>query len=184
MTNSKTKGSKNERGVSKLFTTWTGYSFARTPQSGGLHWKKQNTIGDIVCIDEKHGKRFPFSIECKFHSEIVFSYLIDDTAGKKSKKILHFWDQASGDASVVNKVPLLFFRRNLMKQGTHFVGMPMVFFNLLMVSGDIPLPSLGVLQYSSPTYQIAFMNSEDFFKIDYKTCYRLALKINRQNAKE
>lgn len=184
MTNSRSKGSKNERQVSKLFAQWTGYEFARTPQSGGLHWRKSNTIGDIVCIDEKHGHKFPFSIECKFHAEADFSYLIDDTTGKKSNKIFAFWDQAKGDAMRVHKIPLLFIRRNMMKSDTHFVGMPLEYFNLLMLRSEIPLAfSLGVLSFMKDTYNIAFVNSEDFFKLPYQEVYRIALRFNRLNKK-
>lgn len=181
MINSKNKGSRNERGVAKLFTNWTSYEFARTPQSGGLHWKKQNTVGDIVCISETHGRRFPFSIECKSHSEIDFSYLIDDTKGKKSNKIIHFWNQAEGDAKGVNKIPLLFFRRNLMKADTHFVGLPAVFYNLLIMGNPDMIPSLGSLTYHKEPYSLVFINSEDFFKWDYKICYKMARKLNRIN---
>ena len=182
MTNSRKKGSRNERGVAKLFNKWTGYEFARTPQSGGLHWKKQNTIGDIVCIDEIHGKRFPFSIECKFYAEIDFSYLIDETLGKKSNKLLHFWDQAKRDALTVNKIPLLFVRRNKMKADTHFIGIPLEFFNLLYLQGNT-IWELGHMAYIKGDYKIAFFNSVDFFKLPYMDCYKLARKLNR-NAKE
>ena len=119
MVNSKNKGSKNERGVAKLFQEWTNYEFARTPQSGGLHWQKKNTVGDIVCIDEKHGRKFPFSIECKFHQELDFSHLIDGTIGKGSNKVVHFWEQCLRDAEKVNKVPILFMRKKVQPKLTN-----------------------------------------------------------------
>lgn len=177
--NSRRKGSSNERSIAKLFKVWTGYDFSKTPQSGGLHWKAKNTIGDIICTDDLHGKRFPFSIEAKFHTEVDFSYLIDTTTGKKSNKILSFWDQASSDAERACKIPLLFIRRNKMKSDTHFVGMPTEYFNsLLWVLEDFKF-EYGVLTYLNKDYKITFVNSLDLFNIPYKECYKLAIKINR-----
>ena len=179
--NSRTKGSKNERGVAKLFQAWTEFEFARTPQSGGLHWKKQNTVGDIVCIDERHGRKFPFSIECKFHHDLDFSHLIDGTMGKGTNKIIHFWEQCLGDAEQANKVPLLFMRRNGMKANMHFVAIPSALFIIWLqevdknpYSGDF-----GYIHFINEKYTLTIMNSEDFFKIDYKTIYKIAKKLNR-----
>lgn len=174
MTNARQKGSKNERGVAKLFTDWTGYEFARTPQSGGLHWKTKNTIGDIVCIDEIHGQRFRFTVECKFHADLDFSYLIDGSIGKKTNKISHFWDQARKEAETVNKIPLLFVRRNGMKTDMHFVIMPFRVFEYLFDS----FTRLGLFKYGYMAYfgkiGIAIVNSEDWFKLDYKNIHKLA----------
>lgn len=184
MINSKNKGSKNERGVAKLMQNWAGYEFARTPQSGGLHWKKQYTSGDIVCIDEKHGSRFPFSIECKFHESLDLLHLIDDTIGKKSKKIKLFWDQAEKDAKEFNKIPLLFMRRNGMKAGMHFVAMPTNFF-LLWLSGIEPWHNkYGIIHYHKVTkkecYHFTVINSEDLFDTDYRIFYKLGKKVRRK----
>ena len=181
MPNSKKKGSKNEREVAKLFHKWTGYEFARTPQSGGLHWKKQNTVGDIVCIDDRHGRKFPFSIECKFHQNIEFSHLIDGTIGKNINKIIPFWEQCLGDAIKVNKTPILFMRKNGMKAGMHFVVMPSALFILWLqqVDNDPYSGNFGYMHYISDKYQLTIMNSEDFFDIKYKVIYRIAKKLNK-----
>lgn len=184
MTNSRTKGSRNERNVAKLMTDWTGYEFARTPQSGGLHWKKQYTSGDIVCIDEKHGSRFPFSIECKFHENFDLLHLIDDTIGKKSKKIIIFWDQTETDAKRVNKIPLLFMRRNGMKTGMQFVVMPTNFF-LLWLAGIEPWHNkYGIIHYTkmieTESYQFTVINSEDLLGTDYRIFYKLGKKVRRR----
>lgn len=62
--NSRNKGSRFERTIAKAWESWTGYKFSRTPGSGG--WAKaKDAMGDLVCTDEKHSRRFPFSIECK-----------------------------------------------------------------------------------------------------------------------
>jgi len=183
MVNSKAKGSRNERNVSKLMQDWSGYEFARTPQSGGLHWKKQYTSGDICCIDDKHGHRFAFSIECKFHEELDLLHLIDDTIGKKSNKILLFWDQAVGDAKQVNKTPLLFMRRNGMKAGMHFVVMPTNFF-LLWLNGIQPwINKFGIIHYHKETekesYQFTIINSVDLVETDYRIFHKLGRRVIR-----
>ena len=67
--NSRNKGSRFERTIAKAWESWTGYKFSRTPGSGG--WAKaKDAMGDLVCTDEKHSRRFPFSIECKNYQEI------------------------------------------------------------------------------------------------------------------
>ena len=183
MTNSRTKGSRNERNVAKLMQKWTGYEFARTPQSGGLHWKKAHTSGDIVCIDDNHGLRFPFSIECKFHEELDMLHLIDDTIGKKSNKITAFWDQTKADAGTVDKIPLLFMRRNGMKAGMHFVGMDTSFFSVWLTEIQPWKNEFGLIHYFKSTdkeaYNFTLMNSMDLIKTDYRIMYKLGRKIIR-----
>lgn len=115
--NSRKKGNKAERLAAEHFTKWTGYKFSRTPSSGGLHWKKQNTIGDIVCTEE--GKFFPFCVEVKNHKEINFSHLIY----LETAKILEFWKQCTTDSSRGNKIPLLMMR---------YSGMPKTYFFCMM----------------------------------------------------
>jgi len=183
MTNSRTKGSRNERNVAKLMENWSGHEFARTPQSGGLHWKKAHTSGDIVCIDDRYGLRFPFSIECKFHEELNMLHLIDDTIGKKSNKITAFWDQASADAKQAGKIPLLFMRRNGMKAGMHFVGMDTSFFSLWLNEIQPWDNTYGLIHYFKSTkdesYNFTLMNSMDLINTDYRIIYKLGRKVIR-----
>jgi len=179
MPNSKTKGSRNERNVAKLMENWSGYEFARTPQSGGLHWKKQHTTGDIVCIDEKHGHRFSFSIECKFHESLDLLHLIDDTIGKKSNKILSFWEQTTNDAWQAKRLPLLFMRRNGMKKDMHFVVMETNFFLLLLSEFEPWGIKYGIFHYSHPDFNFTIMNSEDLFATDYRIFHKLGRKVRR-----
>lgn len=116
-TNSKNKGSRFERAVAKWFEDWTGYKFSRTPGSGG--WaKSKDSFGDIVCTDEKHSRRFPFSIECKNYRDINFEHIL---LGAKSCKVKYFWDQALHDASRCNKIPLLIMKYNGMPKGEGFL---------------------------------------------------------------
>lgn len=179
MTNPKRKGSKNERSVAKIMRDWSGYEFARTPQSGGLHWKKQHTSGDIVCIDEKHGSRFPFSIECKFHEDITLLPLIQGLVGKKSNKVLEFWKQTLTDAQSVGKVPLLFMRKNGMKKDLHFVVISQDFFNVWLDFIDGWKCKSGMLFYADKDYQLAIINSDDLLETDYWLLYKAGKKLRR-----
>jgi hypothetical protein len=116
--NSKAKGSKNERDVCKWWESWTGYEFSRVPSSGGLRWgRTTDTTGDIICSDQKHFLRFPFSIECKNYKDINFEHLL---LGNKRVKILEFWNQALEDAERGHKIPILMMRYNGMKKGEYF----------------------------------------------------------------
>jgi len=179
MTNSRTKGSRNERNVAKLLEDWSGYEFARTPQSGGLHWKKAHTSGDIVCIDEKHGPRFPFSIECKFHEELDLLHLISGLKGKKSNKILEFWEQSRDDAKGVNKIPIVFMRRNGMKAGMHFVMMHTPDYTMWL-SGIEPWHNeYGIFHLVSQDHNLTIFNSEDMVTTDYTIFYKTGRKIRK-----
>lgn len=117
--NSKKKGNKFERDICKFFTEWTGYEFSRVPQSGGLRWKNTQSItSDVICTDDFYSRRWPFSIECKFHKEINFEHLL---LSKKPSKIEEFWKQAQGDALRGNKKPLLIMRYNGMPKNEAFI---------------------------------------------------------------
>ena len=173
--NSRSKGSRNERGIAKLMQNWTGYEFARTPQSGGLHWKKAHTSGDIVCIDNIHGLRFAFSIECKFHNEVDFSHLIDGTSSKNTNKVLEFWKQCKRDANTSNKLPLLFIRKNGMKGDMHFVGMQTDFLLILLSRGMVF--NFGIIHCNVDGNQFSFINSGDLFKQDYKLFHKVGKRL-------
>ena len=179
MTNSRTKGSRNERNVAKLLEAWSGYEFARTPQSGGLHWKKQHTSGDIVCIDERHGPRFPYSIECKFHEDLDLLHLISGLIGKKSNKIIDFWEQSEQDAKQVNKIPIVFMRRNGMKAGMHFVMMNNNDFNMWLSAIEPWHNEYGIFHFISKDHSLAIFNSEDMITTDYTLFYKVGRKIRK-----
>lgn len=168
MINSRRKGSKSERAVSKLFQSWTGYEFARTPSSGGMQWKNRSQVsGDIVCTDAIHASRFGFSVETKFHKEINFEHLI---MGTKSSNINSFWNQAKRDADRANKIPMLLMRYNMMPRDMHFLCLPQPFF--LKIKEHLILDH-EYLIYSGLD-RIVIMNSLDFFRSDYKTIHKLA----------
>ncbi len=175
--NSRTKGSRNERSVAKVMADWTGYDFSRVPASGGLHWKSANSSGDIICTDQKHGARFPFSIECKFHEDLDILHLISGLKGKKTNKIILFWEQALSDAKEHNKVPLVFMRRNGMKADMHFVMAT----NDLFLTWD-PDPSifnLGIISIVIKGYKLVIINSEDLAKTKYLAFYKAGRKLRK-----
>lgn len=116
--NSKNKGNRGEREVCKFWKEWTNYEFSRTPASGGLRWKKADNISsDVICTDDKHSRKFPFSIESKFYKDIRFEHIL---LGNKKCKILEFWDQANNDSIRAGKLPVLMMRYNNMPKGEFF----------------------------------------------------------------
>lgn len=166
--NSKKKGNRFERYISKFFKDWTGYEFSRTPQSGGLRWKKADNISsDIVCTDPKHSTRFPFSVECKFHHEIKFEHLI---MGNKGCKISEFWNQVNSDAKRSHKLPLLIMRYNGMPSNEAFV--------CLDIRLDIPKDLIGdymLVKHGNSTILIFMLTA--LKKLDYRTLYKQARKL-------
>ena len=117
--NSKSKGGKFERTISKWFTQWTGYEFNRVPASGGLRWKNaENITSDVACTDSKHSRKFRLSIECKSYKDLNFEHVLLE---KKSCKILKFWEQARNDAARAKKFPILIMKYNGMAKGEAFV---------------------------------------------------------------
>jgi len=118
MPNSNAKGGKNERGVAKLLTRWTGFEFARVPQSGGLGWQNRMQItGDVIPTDPADMVTFPFSVEAKFYKEIDFEAPL---LGNNVKWI-DWWNQADRDAERAEKLPIVFMRRNLMPKDEHYI---------------------------------------------------------------
>lgn len=173
MANSRRKGSKNERNISKLLESWTKKKFSRTPSSGGLNWKNSQVSGDIVCTTEGH--YFPFSIEAKNYREINFEHLLylDDP------DILKFWNQCVSDSkkSAKTKIPLLFMRYNGMPKDLHFVAIPNHYFILLKPL--IPEGSRHLV--SSEGFTI--FRSTSLFKSDYKEVKKtLKIYLNVKNA--
>lgn len=180
--NSRNKGSKNERDICKLFHDWTGYEFSRTPSSGGLRWKAtDNTVGDIVCTDDKHSRRFKFTIEAKFYQDINFEHLI---LGNSKVKILEFWEQALSDAERSGKIPLLFMRYNRMPKNTHFVAIQSeIYLKIYQLLGK----EYGTLSYAIKTedknYSFVLINSNDLISSDYQELHKLARDITKQKKK-
>lgn len=175
MSNGKRKGNKAERELCKWWKEWTSFEFTRVPASGGLRWKNfaKATSGDLICADERHGRRFLFSIESKAYKDINFEHLI---LGNKKSKIRDFWDQCKDDAKRANRFPILFMRYNGMSKNTYFVVMESKVFNLLF-------PTLVIFDYNrfhvKGKDNLVIVNSNDLLKFDYIALHKKLKKIHR-----
>jgi len=173
--NSRKKGSRNERHLSKLWKQFTGKDFSRTPSSGGLRWhKKSDTAGDIICTDEKHARWFAFSIETKFYKEINFNHLLLDV----KSDILKFWEQATNDAKRAKKIPILFMKYNGMPKQSYFICLRRDDYDQMEV--EFPGEHKNML-ITAKDCEIAILLSDDFFKADYEKIHKVAKQINRDN---
>ncbi len=161
--NSRRKGAKNERNLAKAFEQWTGRKFAKSPASGGLHWKSSHVAGDIVCCKEGH--YFPFCIEGKSYSKIDFSHLLNPKI--KNCDILDFWSQAKRDAKEVNKIPMLLMRYNSMPKDFWFLVVTQDYAKSLHELLPKDMVTLRYHDYKTNTALMIF-RSTDFFKIPYK----------------
>lgn len=105
--NGRNKGANAERKLAKLFSTWWGSEFTRTPMSGGFATKTfrddWNASGDLVTPDVD----FPWTVESKcvegWHLEQLLT---------SPKCIIHKWWQQTLDETSEGKEPMLVFRRN------------------------------------------------------------------------
>lgn len=169
MSNSKKKGNRGERDVAKWWETFTGYEFGRVPASGGLRWKKTDNItSDVICTDDKHSRRFPFSIEVKFYKDINFEHIL---LGNKKCKIKEFWDQAKSDADRGNKLPILMMRYNGMKKDQYFFCVDQKVSNLIK-------NQKGPMMYIEDTgLKLYIYMSSNIQVLDYKEIYKEARKI-------
>lgn len=171
--NSRNKGSRFERTISKAWESWTGYKFSRTPGSGG--WAKaKDAMGDLVCTDEKHSRRFPFSIECKNYQDIKFEHIL---LGLKSCKIISFWEQATKDAKRAGKIPILIMRYNSMPKGEAF---------FIVGAGEIDsflmenCSELSRMEIKTPKVHLAvYMFKEIQRLVTYSDVFKYARKLNK-----
>lgn len=176
MPNSKKKGNKWERVVCHVMKEWTGYEFSRVPQSGGLRWKNRDEIvSDVICTDEKHGRRFTLAIECKSYQEIKFEHVL---LGNEGAKILHFWNQVNEDAKATKKIPMLVMRYNNMPKEEAFVVLEKSFFNHFLENNSyfnkFSHPIMAIRLNSNEAFYI-FMLS-DLKSIDYQEFHKIARK--------
>lgn len=169
--NSRNKGSRFERTVAKAWESWTGYKFSRTPGSGG--WAKaKDAMGDLVCTDEKHSRRFPFSIECKNYQEIKFEHIL---LGLRSCKIVSFWEQATKDAKRSGKIPILIMRYNSMPKGEAFFIIEAGLLDLFMVSSN---PGLSRMEIKTEKVHLSvYMFKEVQKLLNYRDIFKYARKL-------
>jgi Holliday junction resolvase len=120
MPNSKKKGNRGERKGVNFLKDWTGLSFQRVPQSGGLRWKKTDNItSDVICDTE--GVYFPFSVEVKNVKEVNLLH----TVYLENSDLERFWNQAMTDSSRAKggKLPMLLFRYDRLPAQFFFIGL-------------------------------------------------------------
>lgn len=176
--NGKKKGNKNERNLCKWWTAWSGLEFNRVPASGGLRWKNtENIVGDLICSDERHSRRFPFSIEAKSYKDIRFEHLV---LGNKNVKVIEFWNQAKEDGIRGNKIPILFMRYNNMPSSTWFTVVSLKVYNLWRKAGGVH--SFPVIKISLEGEDIVLINSTDLQTVNYKE-FIISIKKLRKNGK-
>lgn len=65
-----------------------------------------------------------------------------------------------------------------MKANMHFVAIPSALFLLLNLDEEF-VNNYGYIHFLNKEYNLTILNSEDFFKIDYKTIYKIAKKLNK-----
>jgi hypothetical protein len=103
---SKAKGSAYEAKIRDILNTeFTNIRFERVPLSGSIEYLK----GDIWTPHDTAA--WPWTIEAKHYAELEWNNLL--TA--KTTDILNFWRQATREAEVMKKLPLLIFRWNRSK---------------------------------------------------------------------
>jgi hypothetical protein len=122
MVNSKQKGASFEREVCVLLSKWISHGvqedvFWRSSMSGGrstvahARGKRLATqAGDISCIHPiGHAFTSKFLIECKHYADLNFLGLL---TGKGH--LIEFWLEASRQAFIYGKLPLLIAKQNRM----------------------------------------------------------------------
>lgn len=117
--NSKSKGSRFERAVSKWLTDWSGYKFERNRAGSGAWHTNKDSVSDITCTDERHAHRCKLSFECKSYRDIKFEHVLLGTKGSEIEK---FWAQASRDAERAHRIPILIMRYNSMPRSEFFLA--------------------------------------------------------------
>jgi len=168
--NSKKKGNRNENNVAKLLKKWTGYEFARVPQSGGLGWQNRMQVtGDVIPTDPAEMVKFPFSVEAKFYKEINFEAPL---LGLNSD-IIDWWIQAASDAKRANKLAILFMRRNGMPKDTHYVIIDASVFDEMLAVPSFDTRN-GFYEYDR---DICIFLSTDLFRASYKDIRKQLKKI-------
>ena len=176
--NGKKKGNKNERNLCKWWTSWSGLEFNRVPASGGLRWgNMENIVGDLICSDPRHGRRFPISIEAKSYKDIRFEHLI---LGNKNIKVIEFWNQAKEDGNRGGKIPMLFMRYNNMPSSTWFVVISLKVYQIW--KKKLGTHKFPVIKINLDGEDIVLMNSSDLSSVDYKE-FIISIKKLRKNGK-
>ncbi len=163
MAGSKAKGSGFEREVAKFLTGWCGGDpkvcdwVWRTPASGGkatILTSNTTMTGDLIPLHPDAAFFFEvFSVECKTgYGTNGMEQLLKDV---KNKKILSFWEQATRDAELGNRYPLLIYKNGPIK----WCATNQKFLN------DYPEPlNIKNIRYDDGKETIYFFNYDEFFQ--------------------
>lgn len=172
--NSKRKGNRFERSVSKWFSDWSGYKFERNRAGSGAWHSNIDAGADITCTDEKHAHRCKLSIECKSYKDIKFEHTL---LGNKGSEIEKFWDQALRDADRTKKVPILVMRYNSMPRNEFFIVLDSdVAVNLLSTYPKLRYTRYMFMNIPGKTLYI-FMSSKIRDLVDYKYLHKLVKNL-------
>lgn len=179
MVNSKNKGGNFERNLAKELSLWLSNGeddswIWRTSSSGGRSTQRskkgkttQGAAGDLTFTDERAAPFFDiFSVELKIGYNDTNPLLIIDS-GSKNHSFKVNLEQCIRDAELVNKQPLLIFKRDRMKacvclQVSYFNSLIDEFGNLSdkveyikIWDGDkefIILKSIDFFEWANPEY--------------------------------
>ena len=113
--NSKQKGNRNELECVKIFESYFGKGFARTPQSGGWSGGQNRMSREDMSIEQKltlvsdimTPPDFAFVLEHKAYEKMEFWDLFND-----SSKLNEWVNQVSEDAFFVDREPMLIMKFN------------------------------------------------------------------------
>lgn len=107
MTDSRAKGQRAEYAVRDLLREATGLDWDRVPGSGGFG-ASHGLKGDIY-LPTPTGKISAFTIEVKhYKDDVLNSNMFNDTISQLEK----FWEQTIREASQMNSLPMLIFRKD------------------------------------------------------------------------
>lgn len=102
MVNPRDKGARAETVVRDLLREHTNLNWERTPASGALD-AKHMMKGDLYCP----GKNIVYCVEVKHYAE---DNLTSSILTAKSPVFMDWWEQATSQARLINKKPLLIFK--------------------------------------------------------------------------
>lgn len=170
--NSRRKGDKGEKLAAELIAKWTGKKFKRAETNNYIHKRDaHNSKGDIVCITEGH--YYPFCTEVKNYKEINFEHLLY----LPKPLIVDFWKQATTDAKLCGKCPLLFMRYNGLPKEFFFVAIPPKIYDQFF-SEHIKLPKSLRMEF----YGFILITTNELFQVPYKSI-RKSIKLHYKNEK-
>lgn len=170
--NSKRKGNKFERVISKWLSEWSGFKFERNRLGSGSWHSNRDAGADITCTDPRHAHRCRLSIECKSYRDIRFEHTLLGTKGSEIEK---FWNQAVTDAKRTGKVPMLIMRYNSMPKEEFFLVVDSDLADGFLTEGMYDHRFMAI---STPELSLyVFMASAVKKEVSYKDIHKLAKNL-------